>query len=171
MAARRLFFALWPDDPLRHALLHWQTANLPGDVRWQHRDDLHLTLHFLGAVEVPRVAALRELGDRLRAPGFELVLDDIGHWPRPQVLWAAPSRVPERLLTLHAVLGEALSALGFSPEARRYRPHVTLARKVPALPPVRPLPPLTWQVRELALVESLRGAAPHYRPTARWALA
>ena len=45
---RRLFFALWPYDAVRHALLHWQTRNLPSDVRWQHRADLHLTLHFLG---------------------------------------------------------------------------------------------------------------------------
>ncbi|MCB1789870.1 MAG: hypothetical protein KDJ24_06195, partial [Gammaproteobacteria bacterium] len=62
MIARRLFFALWPDDSVRHALLHWQTQNLSGDVHWQHRADLHLTLSFLGQVEEQRIAGLRDVG-------------------------------------------------------------------------------------------------------------
>ena len=53
--ARRLFFALWPDDATRQALFHWQTHNLPHDLRWQHRADLHLTLHFLGTVDPGRI--------------------------------------------------------------------------------------------------------------------
>ena len=46
--AHRLFFALWPDEAARQALVGWQTHNLAGDLRWRHRADLHMTLHFLG---------------------------------------------------------------------------------------------------------------------------
>ena len=34
----------------------------------------------------------------------------------------------EGLVALHAALGRELEPLGFSPEERRYRPHVTLGR-------------------------------------------
>ena len=50
-ATRRLFFALWPDDQTRQALFHWQTHNLPAEVRWQHPADHHMTLHFLGQID------------------------------------------------------------------------------------------------------------------------
>ena len=68
-----------------------------------------------------------------------LVLDEIGHWPKPQILWAGPSSAPGDLPQLHTRLGDGLNALGFETEARAFRPHVTLARKVRNQPPVAPL--------------------------------
>lgn len=168
---KRLFFALWPDDPLRHALLHWQTHNLSADLRWQHRADLHMTLHFLGAVATERVSTLCALGEHIQAAHFTLMLDQIGYWPRPQVLWAGPEVVPDGLTRLHARLGEDLAELGYASEQRAYLPHVTLARKVRGTPDPLPLPAMTWKVREFALVESRPGDAPHYHPLARWPLA
>lgn len=167
---RRLFFALWPEDALRQALFHWQTHHLGADVRWQHRADLHMTLHFLGGVAEDRVGALRQLGDGIHGGGFDLILDQVGYWPRPQVLWAGPSVTPDALTRLHGALGSALARLGLEPEQRVYKPHVTLARKVRGGSDPLPLPPLTWHVREFALIESRPGDAPHYHPLARWRL-
>jgi len=169
-STRRLFFALWPDDPTRQALLHWQTHNLPGDVRWQHRADLHMTLHFLGQTPEGQLDALCSLGAGAAGTRFALVLDEIGHWRRPQILWAGSGSVPGELPELHARLGEGLHQLGIATETRTYRPHVTLARKVRELPPVQPLSPLTWPVTRLALVESRPGDAPMYQPVAQWPL-
>lgn len=165
---RRLFLALWPDDRVRHALLHWQTHNLPGDVRWQHREDLHLTLHFLGRVDAARVDALARLGDDIQMPSFGLVLDEIGHWSRPQVLWCGPSSSPGELQVFHRRLGERLSDLGFECDARPFKPHVTLARKVRRAIDHGPLAPVSWPVNEWALVESVAGAVPVYHPLRRW---
>ena len=167
---RRLFFALWPDDAVRHALLHWQTHNLPSDVRWQHRADLHLTLHFLGAVERERLDALIGVGERFEGAAFGLVLDEIGHWPRPRVVWCAPSSIPAELSGFHQVLGSALAAAGFAIDSRPYRPHVTLARRVAEPLPHSPLEPLSWTVRHWALVESVPGAVPAYRVLRCWTL-
>lgn len=169
-ANRRLFFALWPDDATRDGLLRWQTRNLTGDSRWQHRADLHVTLHFLGQIEQGRLAGLYDLGARVDKVRFVLVLEEIGHWPRPQVLWAGPSCVPGELVALHAALGDGLRAQGLRTEERPFHPHVTLARKVREAPSMGPLAPLTWVVNELVLVESRPGDAPHYRPIARWPL-
>lgn len=169
-STRRLFFALWPDDHTRQALFHWQTHNLPADVRWQHRADLHMTLHFLGQVPAGRLDALRSLGAEVATERFSLVLDVVAHWRKPQILWAGPSSVPGELPQLHAWLGVGLKALGFETEARAYRPHVTLARRVREQPPAQPLSPLSWPVKELALVESRPGEAPMYHPVGRWQL-
>lgn len=169
-AGRRLFFALWPGDPVRQALFHWQTHNLPATVRWAHRADLHVTLHFLGQVEAARIEALRVLGAQAAGESFDLLLDEIGYWPRPQIIWAGPSRVPAALFRLYQRLGEGLCALGFTTGERRYRPHITLARKVRRRPQTRPLEPCPWPVEELALVESQAGAPPMYHPIARWSL-
>lgn len=168
--ARRLFFALWPDDAVRQALLHWQTQRLAAKARWQHRADLHLTLHFLGTVEPDRLDPLRALGDAVSIRRFVLVLDQLGHWSRPQVLWCGPTAPPAELLALHRRVGEGLSALGLPLDRRPFRPHVTLARKVRSGPEVGPIEPLDWTVREWALVESRPGERPHYRPVYRWTL-
>ena len=167
-ASRRLFFALWPDDPTRHALFHWQTENLPADVRWQHRDDLHMTLHFMGQVDAGRVDSLAELGAAQRLEGFDLVLDEIAYWPKPRVLCAFPTLVPPDLIALQRKLSLGLETLGFTLDDRPYRPHVTLARKVAAGGQYTPLPPLLWEAGELVLAESLPGGAPMYRPLRRW---
>ena len=168
--ARRLFFALWPDDEVRHALLHWQTQHQAARIRWQHRADLHLTLHFLGTVEPERLDALRVLGEAVSIGRFRLVLDRVGHWPRPQVLWCAPASPPDELMALHRRLGEGLVGIGLPVERRPFRPHVTLARKVRSDPDIGPIQPVDWSVREYALVESRPGEVPHYRPVYRWAL-
>lgn len=168
---RRLFFALWPDDSVRHALLRWQTHNLPGSVRWQHRADLHLTLHFLGTVDATRADALAELGDEIQMPCFGLVLDQIGHWSRPQVLWCGSSSVPGELRAFHQRLGDRLSDLGFAGDPRPFEPHVTLARKVKGAIAHGPLAPVSWLVQEWALVESVAGAAPVYHTLRRWSAA
>ena len=167
---RRLFFALWPDDKTRQGLFHWQTHNLPADVRWQHRADLHMTLHFLGQVDDSLLEPLLGLGAGLDALRFTMVLDEIGHWRKPQILWAGPTSVPGDLVQLHAQLGAGLNELGIATEARTYRPHVTLARKVRERPILQPLLPLTWPVAALALVESCPGEVPMYRPVGHWPL-
>ncbi len=166
--SRRLFFALWPDDGVRRALAAWQRAHLPSDCRPAHPADLHLTLHFLGQVEEARLRALLALGRGLPLPAFSLNLERIGYWARSRVLWAGPARTPLPLARLHAQLGRGLQALGFELDARPFRPHVTLARKVRRPPAETALPPLPWAVREWALVESRPGHRPLYHPLARW---
>ena len=132
--------------------------------------NLHLTLHFVGAVHPDRLDALTGLGDSIGDNAFGLVLDEIGYWSRPQVICCGPSSPPTELGELHRRLGEGLRELGFTTETRPYRPHVTLARKVRRRPAYGPLVPLSWWVREWALVASGPGPAPVYEPLCRWHL-
>lgn len=151
----RLFTALWPPPSVRDALLalrdRWQW---PPGAALVDAPKLHVTLHFLGAVEAARMPALVE-GLALPMTHAELAID-----PRRQRVWPGgiavlELQVPDALQRLHALLGQALSRLGMSVEARPWRPHVTFARKANgATPPADAEPVPRWPVDGYALVRS-----------------
>jgi len=167
-SATRLFFALWPDDATRDALRDWQRICVPKGARKTHREDLHLTLHFLGQVPAEKVVELKVLGASQAPETFQLTLGHLGHFSRPGVLWAGPENVPEGLKDLHEDLGEGLRELDLSVESRPYRPHVTLARKMRKLPQDIELKKINWNVRQWGLVRSRPGNLPLYEPIAIW---
>lgn len=166
--ALRLFFALWPDPPLRAALAAWQRRWLPPGVQPTHPLDLHLTLRFLGQVEAARLPELRALGGALALPPCTLRLDRLGHWPGPRVLWVGPSETPGALLDFQAGLERAVQDLGLAPDPRPWRPHVTVARKARQALVDTAFSPLEWRLGQWALLESRPGARPLYHPLGRW---
>ncbi len=170
-AARRLFFALWPDEAVRSELAALQTRLPQAEGRWVHPDDLHLTLQFLGNVPPGRRSCVVEAARSIRGAPFELEIDRLDYWPRSRVAWAGPAGVPPPLKRLVRELGRKLEACGFKPERRPYRPHVTLLRKAtPSAAVVLPQP-IRWPVDHFVLVESRPGGdPPHYRPLEGWAL-
>ncbi len=133
----RLFVALSFADAVRRSV--WdqtrslREADLP--VRWVRAEQLHITLRFLGSVEIPRIAAVRDALDRAAAGArpFRLVLRDVGAFPSParaRVVWVGVE--PEPALTdLHGRLEAALEEIGFEPEKRPFHAHVTLGRARP----------------------------------------
>jgi 2'-5' RNA ligase len=133
--AERLFLALWPDAAQRERLQHLADEWLwPEAARRTRVERLHVTLHFLGAVPAPKAAALRQ-APAVRWPGCELLFDRASVWPGGIAVLEA-TQVPAALQGLHAALGGLLEQLEIPVEQRRYRPHVTLARKaVGARPP------------------------------------
>ena len=93
---------------------------------------MHLTLHFIGEAAIsPVIDALQTV----RAQPFLFRLAGLGQFRvnGGVTLWAGVD-VNEALLALRMAVGLALSSLRFRPEARRYTPHVTLARCKPAVP-------------------------------------
>jgi len=172
--ARRLFFALWPGpDALVAATAAVHLLVPPGTGRPQRPDQLHLTLEFLGAVPEARLGSVLEVGEAVAgsATPFEVVLDRLEHWQRPQILCLTASLVPEPLMALVRSLRSALSARGFDPEQRVFRPHLTLGRKVRLPPPAESITPLRWPAHEYSLVESI--SAPEgsrYEQLASWSM-
>lgn len=172
-AVRRLFFALWPDEDLRFRLYRLG-ADLLGDNRGRRipPENLHLTLVFLGYVNAGRQACLEHEVSAIQLPAFTLTLDQAGYWPRKGILWAGGA-VSEDLLALVRALNQGLSGCGLAPETRPYQVHLTLARNVRRLRLDRnhAIEPLTWQVRQFALVASQtlpEGA--HYEMLRTWEL-
>jgi RNA 2',3'-cyclic 3'-phosphodiesterase len=167
----RLFFALWPDAPLRAILARLQKATLLHGGRPTHHEDFHLTLAFLGEVPAERRACCEAAADAVRAAPFGLRLERVGHWPRPRILWCGPQTNPPELLALVRTLGAALRPCGFAGEDRPYAAHLTLARKVTTPPAPLAAWHADWRVDSFVLAAGCGGQAPRYRVLRRWDLA
>jgi 2'-5' RNA ligase len=156
-ATARLFLALWPDAAVREQLCAWRDLwSWPRGASPVATDKLHLTLHFLGNQPNERLPEFMD-GFGVAFSPFELVLGVPAVWPGG-IAVLEPEQNPPELLKLHADIGQALLSLGLSPEARPYRPHVTMSRRANSAVPPTAGPAIAWDVSSYALVESRPGA-------------
>lgn len=198
MAARndlihRLFLAFDVDETCRQAierLVHDLAARVDsqkpgskGRVKWVERENLHLTVNFLGSTPEQRLQAIRAL---LEPPfdsrAFELRFDQLGAFPErgaPRVIWLGDSADAARAQAVQRELEDRLKAVGVPPERRPFRAHLTLGRfREPARHEegrmirefvVNPIGPLV--VDHLTLYEShLSSRGPSYEALLRIAL-
>ena len=141
----RLFVAIDLPEEVKDRLVPLCNG-LPG-ARWVHDRQFHLTLRFLGEVEGPAVASVAESLRSVHAPGFELSLRGVGHFPPrgpPRVLWAGVDAGPG-LFELQRQVEKLVRRAGQPPDPRKFSAHVTLARLVDP-----PLPRVVAFLRELA---------------------
>jgi RNA 2',3'-cyclic 3'-phosphodiesterase len=182
MDMERLFLAvqlpLECRSGLARRLAELAPRGLPG--RGVPADRWHFTLRFLGSIPpILRAALDRELESAILGEAFEIELGVLGAFPRPSrasVLWMGVQRGSERLSTLASEVERAVSAAGFPPEERPFRPHLTLARfKVPedVAPLVQRCTPvgILVPVSTVTLFRShLEPGAARYEPLAEWPL-
>jgi 2'-5' RNA ligase len=160
--SRRLYFALWPDDTLRAAVsAATSRAVREAGGRAVPRDNLHVTLAFLGSVPERRVAAAHAAARSVTVtPGVQ-AFDRIAQWGRSGPLVLAATRVEPALAGLQSALANALLAADFPLDRREFQPHITLARRPadrrPAAPPEAPGGRLEWAWNAFVLVESETG--------------
>jgi 2'-5' RNA ligase len=123
----RLFVALALPDMIAESLLMLQ-GGVPG-ARWSERDQLHLTLRFIGEVDGRDAAAIDDALAAIRAPRFTLELKGVGEFggKNPRALWAGVSDDTE-VQHLQRKVESALQRIGLPAEERKFAPHVTLAR-------------------------------------------
>ncbi|HUO97768.1 MAG TPA: RNA 2',3'-cyclic phosphodiesterase [Rhizomicrobium sp.] len=123
----RLFVALALPDQVTQSLLALQ-GGVPG-ARWQTREQLHLTLRFIGEADGKQMAAIDDALSAISAPPFGLELKGVGSFGgrTPRDLWAGV-RSNEALGHLQRKTESALQRIGLPAETRKYTPHVTLAR-------------------------------------------
>jgi len=145
----RLFLAIDLPDSVRAALVDLQGSlrrSCPG-WRWVRPEGIHLTLRFLGEVAPSDEARQRETWRRVVAGGarFRFDVGGLGVFPggaRPRVLWVGVEDLSSSgaLAAIAAGLELAARDLGFGPEERPFRAHLTLARADRDGRPVAPSP-------------------------------
>jgi RNA 2',3'-cyclic 3'-phosphodiesterase len=123
----RLFVAIALPEAVKQSLLVLQ-AGVPG-ARWQTREQLHLTLRFIGEVDGRDATAIDDALASIATPAFSLELKSVGSFggKTPRDLWAGV-RTNDALARLQRKIESALQRAGFEPDGRKFRPHVTLAR-------------------------------------------
>lgn len=136
-------------------------------ARWVPRDNLHLTLAFLGRFDDERVGEVSAAvaGAVQGHVDFGVRLGELGAFPsmrRARIVWAALEDPTSGLAGLADSVGEALQPLGFPREVRAFTAHVTLARiKKPARVSLDgPMEPISFQVERIGLFQSKLGR-PH----------
>jgi 2'-5' RNA ligase len=131
----RLFVALDVPDSVKDALVAL-CADLPA-ARWSSRDQMHLTLRFIGEVEDSRLAVLDAALTALAHAPFLMQVAAVGCFPprgAARVLWAG-IQAGRALMLLQQAIETALQHTGLPPEPKPFSPHITLARFKTPPPP------------------------------------
>jgi len=126
---KRIFFALWPDHRQRDRLRDFIspfTKLVEG--RAVERSEWHVTLAYIGDLDVRFIPELMESAKAIPFEPFRLRLDRLEFWPRPKVAAVVPPRVPPAMEALVENLSGLVLASGIEPQQRVYRPHITVAR-------------------------------------------
>lgn len=124
----RLFVALRLPDEIKERLVAC-SGGIEG-ARWQSAEQMHLTLRFIGEAEPQQEEDIRATLARLRFHPFEVSLRGIGLFGKarkPRALWVGVDDQGP-LKHLHEKIDQSLTSAGFPTEARKFTPHVTLAR-------------------------------------------
>ena len=123
----RLFVAVRPPEHIRDLLI--DAMDDSPDFRWQHEEQLHLTLRFVGEVDRPIGDDLALALGRVSGEPFSIRVKGVGRFEQRNsgALWAG-IEPREPLAALAAKVERACQAVGLEPERRAFHPHITLAR-------------------------------------------
>jgi len=124
----RLFVGLALPQDLRNRLA-MVSSGLPG-ARWIDRENLHMTLCFMGQVEDPQAEDVDLALSGVRGAAFDFSISGISTFGRGHqihTLWAKVEADP-KLMALQAKIEQAMRNLGLPIEGRKFTPHITLAR-------------------------------------------
>lgn len=156
----RLFTAVLFEDSVKDSMMR-EMERLRASCRGGNftlRENLHMTLVFLG--EVDRKGAAGALGAvrSVSFPEFFVEFDRIGRFRRRDggdLYWMGIVRSPE-LERAEAELEAELRAAGLDFEGGRFSPHVTLARQVAGGGLCGPIEPFSARVSRVSLMRSER---------------
>lgn len=136
-ATLRLFIAIELTTALKNAI-DARTSELRNrlgtkHVRWTPSKNLHLTLKFLGDTPPSAIDNIKE-AMVTAAEGhdpFVVSIVGVGCFPnikKPRIIWLGLSDTTGHLITLQKQVEQAVAALGFPPDERTFRPHLTIGR-------------------------------------------
>jgi RNA 2',3'-cyclic 3'-phosphodiesterase len=104
---------------------------LGADVKLVERDNIHLTLKFLGNITTTKVAEVKNALTQVKFRTFPLEIKGAGAFPnlkRMNVIWIG---IGEGWSTVEEIFEQTerlLHSVGFSRETRPFSPHITIAR-------------------------------------------
>ena len=162
----RLFVALVPPEKLRRALEEEGRAlrALCGRGRMVSRENLHLTLAFLG--ETDRRRAVERAMVRAAGAPFSLATAPPGRFPgrKGELWWMGVAERPPLLALRRRLIRTLGEEDVWLDDVKPFRPHITLGRDLRPLPGAdlsawaAACPAETWQVTAMTLMESRREA-------------
>lgn len=103
------------------------------NIRWVRPQGIHLTLRFLGEIDDEAVSAVKAVLPEVVAglAPLALMAQGTGVFPgikRPRVLWTGVGGDTQALDRVQRRLTQALARIGFEPEKRAFKAHLTVGR-------------------------------------------
>ncbi|MBI3716257.1 MAG: RNA 2',3'-cyclic phosphodiesterase [Betaproteobacteria bacterium] len=168
---RRVFFALFPDDPVRAALVREAARLVPRYAgRAMRAETLHLTLLFLGEVPVQTIPEICSWGDAVACAAFDLSIDAHASFRDNKVAWLGCTEPPPALMELERQLSAPLLRAAYR-NTGEFTPHLTFARDCRYLLPAGPVAsPVHWHIDRFVLIDSELDKGPRYTVLKSWPL-
>jgi 2'-5' RNA ligase len=135
MEGIRSFIAIEVPHPLlaRMGELQRELRRMEAGVNWVRPEAIHLTLKFLGSISTEELEKIaRAIAPVVAAWNpFELSIHGLGCFPssrNPRVIWVGIDRGGGEASSLQTVIEDKAAEVGFPPEGRPFKPHLTLGR-------------------------------------------
>lgn len=161
----RLFIAVSISNEVKEEMINKipLIRNQYKNGKWVPAENWHVTLLFLGEVSNDKISLVRSAMDEsVRGiQPFQLWVEGIGAFPNdinPKILWAGVKGEMETSNILYQKLLQAVDKRGLPYDAKpRYKPHITLSRKIEKRTDYQEIPLQTseWTVQSLELYESV----------------
>jgi 2'-5' RNA ligase len=97
------------------------------NLRWSAPETWHVTLQFLGSTDKQHYDCILPRLREIRLPHVPIRLESTGIFDHAGIFYVDVRTAPA-LLVLQQTVIAATTPCGFTPEARAYHPHITLAR-------------------------------------------
>jgi len=183
----RAFIAIELNKDIQDGLAKIQAELRSGraDVKWVKPQNMHLTLKFLGNIEIDLIVKIKNILEDLTInhKSFPSDLSEIGAFPKiktPRVIWVGMQKGKDQVGLIVEELETKLAEIGILKEERKFHPHLTLGRLrsphnrsklVELLEKNKAIPPLNFTVDKIILFKStLTGQGPIYEPQSQVSL-
>lgn len=106
-------------------------SSIGGDLKPVERNNIHLTLKFLGTVSQTRLTEVKSVLSQVKFESFPLEIKGAGAFPnlkRMNVIWVGVGEGWSRVEQIFEQTEKLLQKLGYPRETRPFSPHITIAR-------------------------------------------
>ncbi|MBM3252106.1 MAG: RNA 2',3'-cyclic phosphodiesterase [Candidatus Omnitrophica bacterium] len=183
----RAFIAIELNKDIQDSLakIQSQLRAARADVKWVKPENIHLTLKFIGNIEIDLVIKIKEILQEI-SKIFQNVpadLNELGAFPKiknPRVIWVGMQTGKDKVIAILEELEKRLAEIGIAKEEKEFHPHVTLGRLrsphnrsdlVAMLEKNIKIPPLNFTIDKIVLFKSaLAPQGPIYEPQAEVSL-
>lgn len=131
-----------------------------GQGSFTYKENMHITLKFLGEVSPTKLEDVERAMAEIKHNAFHLECLGLGLFNKNGIVSAKVGGELNKLSVLQSKLETEFEKCGFKKENRKYRPHITLARRFEAFQDCDissiPYRPTGFIVKEIILFESKR---------------
>lgn len=129
----RIFFGIEIDKEIKNNLINFRDSLSINDrsVKWVKKENLHLTLQFIGEVDSNKANELINLTSEISFKQFEVEFACVGGFPHlgnPRIIWIGVNKGTDELKNLQKIIQKTSLKISNEIDTKPYHPHITMAR-------------------------------------------